>query len=48
MKPLSLEIHNIGPIADATIPLNKPLILLYGDLQHERITTQGEQLKNEH
>jgi len=33
MKPVSLEIHNIGPIADAIIPLNKPLNLLYGDLR---------------
>ena len=33
MKLLTLTIKNVGILADVVLPLNKPLILLYGDIR---------------
>lgn len=38
MKFISLEIHNIGIIADCKVEFNKPLILFYGEIRQGKST----------
>jgi hypothetical protein len=38
MKAIKLIVKNIGIIADATIPLDKPLIVLYGEIRQGKTT----------
>jgi DNA repair exonuclease SbcCD ATPase subunit len=38
IKPTKLIIKNIGKIADAEIPINKPLILFYGEIKNGKST----------
>ena len=38
MKALSLSVKNIGIIPDAVIPLDKPLICLYGEVRQGKTT----------
>lgn len=38
MKPTRLVIKNIGMIADETIPIDKPLVLFYGEIKQGKST----------
>ena len=38
MKPTKLIVHNIGIVPDATIEINKPLLIFYGDLMQGKST----------
>lgn len=38
MKITTLQVHNIGPVADSKIEFNKPLIILYGEIRSGKST----------
>lgn len=38
MQAVSLKVRNIGAIEDATIPFNKPLTILYGEIRRGKTT----------
>lgn len=38
MKITSLKVKNIGPVADATIEVNKPLLIFYGEIRQGKTT----------